>query len=418
MTRQYEIPKKTVEEAWKRVKANKGAGGVDGQTISDFEARLEGNLYKIWNRMTSGSYFPPAVRAVEIPKSSGGVRILGVPTVADRVAQTVTKMYLEPLVEPKFHNDSYGYRPERSQQQAIAQAKRRCWDYDWVLELDIRGYFDNIDWKLMMELVAGYTQEKWVLLYIERWLRADVKKVDGSLDKREKGSPQGSVISPLLSNIFLHHAFDSWMQERNPAVPFERYADDAIVHCRTLAQAEYMKRQITERLKQWRLEVNQEKTRIVYCKDSWRRGDHDKIQFTFLGYTFKPRRARNRTTGEIFSSFQPAIGEEAKSSIREEIRAWQLQKRTKQTLATIGLDINGKVRGWYNYYARHYPSAMYEISDYLDTRLVEWLIRKYKRLKASVQRGRALLDRIRNKQPTLLAHWAWRHKRLLSEGAV
>jgi RNA-directed DNA polymerase len=418
MTRQYQIPKQAVEEAWKRVKANKGAEGVDGQTIRKFEAESENNLYKIWNRMTSGSYFPPAVRAVEIPKSSGEVRILGVPTVADRVAQTVTKMYLEPLVEPKFHKDSYGYRPGRSQHQAIAQAKQRCWRYDWVLEIDIKGFFDNIDHDLMMELVRGYTQEKWVLLYIERWLKADMQRSSGDLEKREKGSPQGSVISPLLSNIFLHHAFDSWMKETNPETPFERYADDQIVHCKTLEQAEVMKRKIIERLKEWKLDVNQEKTRIVYCKDSGRLGDHEKIEFTFLGYTFRPRRAKNRKTKEIFSSFQPAISNEAKDRIRKEIQAWQIHKRTGQTLAEIGTDINEEVRGWFNYYAKFYPSAMYVLFDYLEDRLIGWAVRKYKRLKASTHWGRELIERIRARQPNLLAHWAWCQKRLLSEGAV
>jgi RNA-directed DNA polymerase len=408
----------TVEEAWKRVKANKGAEGVDGQTIRQFEAESENNLYKIWNRMTSGSYFPPAVRAIEILKSSGGVRILGVPTVADRVAQTVTKMYLEPLVEPRFHKDSYGYRPGRNQHQAIAQAKQRCWKYDWVLEIDIKGFFDNIDHDLMMELVRKYTQEKWVLLYIERWLKADMERSSGDLERREKGSPQGSVMSPLLSNIFLHHAFDSWMKETSPETPFERYADDQIVHCKTLEQAEDMRRKIIERLKEWKLEVNQEKTRIVYCKDSGRRGDYEKIEFTFLGYTFKPRRANNRKTREIFSSFQPAISNEAKDRIRKEIRTWQIQKRTGQTLAEIGTDINEEVRGWFNYYAKFYPSAMYELFDYLEDRLIGWAVRKYKRLKASTKRGRELIERIRARQPDLLAHWVWRQKRLLSEGAV
>ena len=418
MTRQYDIPKAAVKEAWKRVRAKKGAEGIDGQTIKDFERDEEGNLYKIWNRMTSGSYFAPAVRAVEIPKSSGGVRILGVPTVSDRVAQTVTKMYLEPSVESVFHRDSYGYRPGRSQHQALAKAKERCWKYDWVLEIDIKGYFDNIDHDLMMELVGKYTQEKWILLYVGRWLKASLQRESGELEQREKGSPQGSVISPLLSNIFLHHAFDSWIQSDSPDTPFERFADDLIVHCSTLVDAVNLKQKITERLKEWKLTVNEEKTKIVYCKDSFRRGDYDHTEFTFLGYTFKQRRAKSRKTGKILSSFQPAISNNAASRLREEVREWQLQKRTGETLQLISTSINDQVRGWFNYYARFYPSEMYKLFNYVNLRLISWALRKYKSLGNSHSRAKNRLDRIMEREPRLFAHWAWRHKRLLGEGAV
>jgi len=418
MTRQYDIPKAAVREAWKRVRAKKGAEGVDGQSIKDFEKDEEGNLYKIWNRMTSGSYFPPAVRAVEIPKSSGGVRILGVPTVSDRVAQTVTKLYLEPLVEPVFHHDSYGYRPGRDQHQALAKAKERCWKYDWVLEIDIKGYFDNIDHDLMMQLVKGYAQEKWVLLHVERWLKAKLQRESGELEQREKGTPQGSVISPLLSNIYLHHAFDSWMQSNSQTTPFERFADDLIVHCSTLADAVHLKQKITERLKEWKLTVNEEKTRIVYCKDSFRRGDYDHTEFTFLGYTFKQRRAKSRKTGKVFSSFQPAVSENAMKRLRKEAREWELKKRTGETLQSIGKSINEQVRGWFNYYARFYPSEMYKTFDYVNSRLIDWALKKYKSLNSSPTRARCRLDHIMRREPRLFAHWAWRYKRLLGEGAV
>jgi RNA-directed DNA polymerase len=413
MTRQYNIPKKTVDEAWKRVKSNDGAAGIDGQSIKDFDSRLDENLYKIWNRMTSGSYFPPAVKAVEIPKSSGGMRLLGIPTVADRVAQTVAKMYLEPIVEPKFHNDSYGYRPRRSQHHALEKAKQRCWKYDWILEIDIKGFFDNIDHTLMMDLVTQHTQEKWVVLYIERWLKADLKITSGDLEKRERGAPQGSVIGPLLSNLFLHHAFDDWMQERHGNAPFERYADDLIVHCGSLEQAVDLKSEIAQRLNEWKLEINEQKTRIVYCKDSGRHGDFSPTEFTFLGYTFRPRRARNRTAGHIFSSFQPAVSRATEAKHRATIRAWKLQQRTAQTLDEIATDINDAVRGWFNYSARFYPSAMYALYDHLNTRLIGWAARKYKRLNGSPAQAREFLACIEAQEPGLLAHWAWRHKRLL-----
>lgn len=406
-------------EAWERVRANDGAGGVDGQSIKDFEARLDANLYTVWNRMTSGSYFPPAVKAVEIPKSSGGTRTLGIPTVADRVAQTVTKMYLEPIVEPKFHDNSYGYRPRRSQHQALGVARERCFRYDWVLEIDIKGFFDNIDHDLMMGLVRQHTDEKWVLLYTERWLKADLKVPSGDLSTRERGTPQGSVLGPLLSNIYLHHAFDEWMQKNNPTAPFERFADDLIVHCHSFAEAVRLKGQITEQLKSWKLDINEKKTRIVYCKDSGRRGKHELTEFTFLGYTFRPRRSKNKNQGNIFTSFQPAVSEAAKCRLRGIVRSWVLQKHVGKSLPEIAEMINSQVRGWFNYYAKFYGSEMYSLYDYLNQRLIGWAIRKYKRLRKSTAAGRQLLDKIEIREPSLFAHWKWLLKRkLLREGAV
>ena len=222
----YAISKQVVWEAYQEVKANHGAAGVDGQSIEAFETDLKGNLYKIWNRMSSGSYFPPPVRLVEIPKASGGTRPLGIPTVGDRVAQMVVKMHLEPLVEPQFHPDSYGYRPGKSALDAVATARERCWRSDWVIDLDIKGFFDNLGHELVMKAVRHHAEAPWVLLYIERWLKAPVERQDGSREERTKGSPQGSVVSPLLANLFMHYAFDLWMRRTYPDIRFERYADD------------------------------------------------------------------------------------------------------------------------------------------------------------------------------------------------
>ena len=228
----FVISKRVVFAAWEKVKANGGAAGVDEQSIADFERDLKGNLYRIWNRMSSGSYFPPPVRAVEIPKAGGvGVRVLGVPTVSDRIAQTVVRLYLEPVVEPLFHPDSYGYRPGRSALDAVGVCRERCWSSDWVIDLDIRAFFDSLDHDLVLRAVAKHTDLAWVLLYVRRWLQAPLQTRDGTLVTRDRGTPQGSAISPLLANLFLHYAFDRWLTREFPSVAFERYADDAVIHC-------------------------------------------------------------------------------------------------------------------------------------------------------------------------------------------
>jgi RNA-directed DNA polymerase len=410
MTRQYSIPQPMLEEAWKLVRRNKGAAGIDGVTVDDFENDLENNLYKIWNRMTAGSYFPPPVRIVEIPKSSGGKRSLGIPTVADRVAQTVAKKYLEPIVEPKFHKDSYGYRPGRQQHHALETARQRCWRYDWAVEIDIKGYFDNIDHELLLGLLREHTDLKWLLLYVERWLKAGCYGMDSTTIKvSEKGSPQGSVISPLLSNIFLHHAFDMWMEERYPELPFERFADDIIIHCHEFTQAVMIKDAVAIRLTQWKLQINEEKTRIVYCKDNKRKGKHEPIVLQFLGYEFKPRRAENQRDGTIFTSYLPAIGSKARTSINEQIRDWKLTKHTQETLEDLSGNLNAQIRGWLNYFGKFYGSAMEPLLDHVDETLARWAKRKYKKLR-TLQQARNWLTRVKVRQPDLFAHWQRRSR--------
>jgi len=348
----FAISKRLVWEAWRRVKANRGAAGVDEESIQAFEENLSGNLYKVWNRMSSGSYMPPPVRAVEIPKKGGrGVRVLGVPTVADRIAQTVAYLYLEPEVEPVFHSDSYGYRPGRSAHDALATCRQRCWRYDWVLDLDLKSFFDSLDHSLVLKAVARHTNLRWILLYVERWLKAPLQLEDGTLKRRDRGSPQGSAISPVLANIFLHYALDMWLDREFPDVPFERYADDEILHCRTKQQAEIVRDAIIERLAQVGLELNLDKTRIVYCKDSDRTGSHEHEQFDFLGYTFRPRLARSKT-GKKFVSFLPAVSEDAAKGMRRTIKRWRLHLRSGSTLADLAQEINSTVRGWISYYGR------------------------------------------------------------------
>ena len=400
----FSISKQVVFEAYKRVKANQGAAGVDGESIFDFEQDWKNNLYKIWNRMSSGSYFPPPVRLVGIAKKSGGRRELGVPTVSDRIAQMVAKMYLEPEIDPYFHPDSYGYRPGKSAIEAVGVARKRCWRYNWVIDLDIKGFFDNLDHELLMRAVRKHTDNKWLLLYIERWLKAPVQVAEGTLVSRQKGSPQGSVISPLLANLFLHYAFDEWMRRNFEHIPFERYADDIVVHCIGKAQAIRVKSTIEERLNQCRLELHPEKTKIVYCKDSGRQGSHLNEKFDFLGYEFRPRVSINRYGGH-FVSFLPAVSNEAAKSIRETIRSWRIHRMTDKSIKDLANMFNPVIRGWVNYYGQFYKSALYPILNQLNGALQRWAMRKYKKLRGGMRRAFYWLGRIVKRKPYLFAHW-------------
>lgn len=403
-TKPYSISKWLVYEAYQRVKANHGAAGVDGESLRMLEADLENNLYKIWNRMSSGSYFPPPVKAVEIPKKSGGVRILGVPTVADRIAQMVVKLTFEPLVEPIFHPDSYGYRPGRSAHDALAQTRQRCWRYDWVLEFDIKGLFDNIPHDLLMKAVRKHTDIPWVLLYIERWLTAPFQRADGSLEPRTKGTPQGGVVSPVLANLFLHYAFDEWMRRNHPDQPFERYADDAVVHCRTYAAAVALKAALAQRFEACGLELHPVKTRIVYCQDDKRRGTYPETSFDFLGYTFRPRRSKNRH-GEHFINFTPAVSNKAQAAMRQRIHDWRLHLQVGSTIDDLSHMVNPVVRGWIQYYGRFYRSALYPVLRHLNRVLARWAQRKYKKLKHHPRRARHWLDNVARRDAKLFVHW-------------
>jgi RNA-directed DNA polymerase len=395
-----------VWDAYKRVKANKGAAGIDEESIADFEINLKGNLYKIWNRMSSGSYFPPPVRVVEIAKKDGGQRKLGVPTVSDRIAQMVAKLYFEPQVDAYFHPDSYGYRPGKSAIEAIETARQRCWRFDWVLDLDIKAFFDEIDHELLMRAVRKHTDCRWLLLYIKRWLKAPAQLEDGTLVSRGKGSPQGSVISPLLANLFLHYAFDEWMRRNHSSIPFERYADDILVHCKSEGQARWIKSAIEKRLQQCRLQLHPQKTKIVYCKDSSRRGNYSNEKFDFLGYTFRPRLSKSRK-GEFFVNFSPAVGDEAAKSMRRAIRGWRIHRMSDKSIEDISRIFNPVLRGWLNYYGRFYKSALYPIFDQLNCALKRWAMRKYKKLRGRQRRARYWLGRIACREPMLFAHWRY-----------
>jgi RNA-directed DNA polymerase len=402
----FDVSKREVWEAYERVKANKGAPGVDGCSIEDFESDLRNNLYKIWNRMSSGSYFPPAVRAVEIPKShGGGTRILGVPTVADRIAQTVVARRLEAKVEPIFHQDSYGYRPGRSALDAVAVCRQRCWKASWVVDLDIQKFFDSVPWDLVVKAVQVNTDLPWVVLYVKRWLQAPLLLPDGTLQQRDRGTPQGSSVSPVLANLFLHYAFDAWMAREFPTIQFERYVDDAVVHCVSKAQAVMVARAIASRMVEVGLRLHPDKTRIVYCKDGNRQGSHEHTAFTFLGYTFRARGARTRT-GKVFTSFAPAISKEALKKISVTVRRWRLDRKTGQTLVDLARWINPIVRGWMRYYGRFNRSALHRVLQRINTYLMRFLRNKFKRVR-SFRKAKAGWQRIIGQHPKTFAHWAW-----------
>jgi RNA-directed DNA polymerase len=401
----FAIPKQMVWDAYKSVKANRGAAGVDEESIEEFEADLRGNLYKLWNRLSSGSYFPPPVRAVEIPKKDGkGTRTLGVPTVADRIAQTVVKMALEPAVEPAFHPDSYGYRPGRSALDAVAVCRERCWKVDWVIDLDIKAFFDTVDHDLVLKAVSRHTDQRWILLYVGRWLKAPLQCHDGTVVPRDRGTPQGSAISPLLANLFLHYAFDRWMEREFPKVWFERYCDDVVVHCVSERQARFVKDAIAKRLAGCRLELHPAKTRIVYCKDSNREGSAEHERFDFLGYTFRPRLALSKT-GQRFVSFAPAVSGAAKKAMGRTIRAWRINRRSDRTLEHFAGFINPVVRGWLNYYGRFYRSELSPVLRRINAYLVRWAMGKFRRLRRRPRRARAWLVAVYRRQPDLFEHW-------------
>ncbi|MBZ9606656.1 group II intron reverse transcriptase/maturase [Clostridium estertheticum] len=402
-TKPFNISKRAVVTAYEKVKANKGTYGVDGQSIEDFEKNLKNNLYKIWNRMSSGSYFPQPVKAVAIPKKSGGTRLLGIPTVEDRIAQMLVKLYFEPEVETMFYEDSYGYRPNKSAIQALDVTRKRCWRKDWVLEFDIKGLFDNIKHDILIKMVKKHTNEEWIILYIQRWLTAPFQMETGKLVPRISGTPQGGVISPVLANLFLHYVFDDFITKEFKTIPWARYADDGIAHCVSLKQAKYLQRRLQERFEEYGLQLNLDKTKIVYCKDDDRKGDYPNISFDFLGYTFKPRGAKSKY-GKYFTSFLPAIADNAKKRIRKEVRSWRVQLKVDKDLWDISSMFNKKIQGWINYYTHFYKTEMYSVLRYINNALVKWVRRKYKKRKHK-RRAEYWLGSIAKRDRNLFAHW-------------
>lgn len=403
-TKPFKIDKILIWQAYQEVKQKGGAAGIDEEMIGDFDENLKDNLYKIWNRMSSGSYFPPAVKGVAIPKKTGGTRLLGVPTVSDRIAQTVVKKVLDPILEPIFDKDSFGYRPGKSALDAIAVTRKRCWERDWVVEFDIKGLFDNIDHDLLMKALKVHCDIHWVFLYVERWLKAPMQLPDGTLAQRTMGTPQGGVVSPLLANLFLHYAYDAWMRREMPNIPFCRYADDGLLHCKSQEEAAYVLKRIAQRFVECGLEIHTEKSKIVYCKDANRTREYAHISFDFLGYTFRPRRCVDKR-GRIHPNFLPAISNASKKAIKRTIRSWHLQLKNDKSLEALSKMFNPILRGWHNYYGRFYPSELGRVWFNVNRYLVQWVRRKHKRYAGHKTRARKYLSCQAYANPHLFVHW-------------
>lgn len=402
-SKDHPISKEMVWAGFKRVRKNRGGAGVDEVSLSLFEADLESNLYKLWNRLTSGSYFPPPVLEVSIDKSDGGVRKLGIPTVGDRVAQMVVKNYLEPLLDSQFDGSSYGYRSKKSAHEAVAACRENCYKYAWVIDLDIEGYFDNINHELLLKALRKHTEEKWILMYIERWLKAPILGAEG-VQARDKGTPQGGVISPLLANLYLHYTLDKWLRLHYPSICFERFADDIVIHTRSKEESLELLPKVEERLQACGLKAHPAKTRIVNCKPPRGNGDQDHVSFDFLGFTFKPTNSKGRG-GVFFTGYNPGISAKSVKRISTQLASMNQAWNSARSLEAIAGMLEPKVRGWMNYYGKFRKWELTRVWTLINNRLILWVRKHYKRVKRSKKQARMFVKRIYRQNPFLFLHW-------------
>ena len=398
----FVIPKELVWTSYKQVKANRGSAGCDGQTMKQFDENRDRNLYKIWNRLSSGSYHAPPVLKQEIPKADGGIRVLGIPTVSDRIAQGVVKLFLERELDDEFHPDSFGYRPNRSAHDALEVTRQRCWRYAWVLEVDIKGFFDHVRHDLILRALAAHGPPSWVMLYVRRWLEAPMVDCDGEVQVRSEGTPQGGVISPLLANLFLHYGMDRWMQRTFPDCPFERYADDSVIHCRNGWTADRVLGALKTRMAEIGLELHPKKTRKVFVG----RGVTPAGvvgEFTFLGYDFKQRTLVDRH-GTLFRRIAPGASKAAMKEMTRTIKSWRVHRSSGASLRELAQRHNATLRGWIHYYGKFwYRNFSYQLWSVFQSRLVKWVCCKYRLSQRAAERK---LARIRRAQPSLFAHWS------------
>ena len=405
-TKSIPISRPMVWEAYKKVRSNKGSAGVDTISMQEFDANRSKHLYKLWNRMASGSYFPPPVKEVEISKNDGSIRKLGVPTISDRVGQMVIKMFIEPRLEEVFSPNSYGYRPGKNAHQALAKVRESCWKHDWIIDLDIKGFFDNIDHNKLMLAVEKHVSENWVRLYIKRWLEAPVFTVSGeTIEKQGKGTPQGGVISPLLANLFLHYAFDKWLENTDKSVEFSRYADDVIIHCKSKVHAEQILQLVHQRMESVGLELHPQKTKIVYCRDHRRKGNYPQVKFDFLGYSFQPRTAFSKKTGKLFLGYDCAISISSRKRIADKLEDLVVNKLSFKSIVGVAQYLNPMIRGWVHYYGKFRMYELTKVFRLLSMRLVWWARKRYKRYKTSIRKAYKWLALVRKQYPTLFYHW-------------
>ena len=400
-TKSQPITRLMVWQAYWEVRANKGGMGIDEMSWAELDKNRVKQLYKLWNRLTSGSYLPPPVKEVSIDKKGGGKRKLGVPTILDRIAQEVVRAPLEKIVQPQFHESSFGYQKNKNCHQAVEKALHNALTHGWAIDLDIKGFFDNIDQELLLKAVRHYCKEPWILMYVKRWSEAGIVQENGETINRLTGTPQGGVISPLLSNIFLHVVFDKWMEKEHPEKPFERYADDIVVHCKTEKQAKFVKAMIEKRMKSCKLELHPVKTKIIHL-----RGESESKyprSLDFLGFSLRLQMVETKVGKKLMPTV--VISQKSKNSIYAKLRSLKIHEM-HTSIYGVSKKLSPIIRGIMNYYCKFWSGHTHYIWHRLNVRLTKWV----KRIRSMSTRAaiRWLKEKYKVK-PGLFPHWELVH---------